>query len=54
MNVPEIARRLRSLLQPRRPGARRGETAEQRAARRYWDRQVSEDHARRGVDDKHA
>jgi hypothetical protein len=33
---------------------RRPETTDQRAARKYWDGQVADDHERRGVDDKHA
>jgi hypothetical protein len=31
-----------------------GETSDEESARRYWDRQVEEDHQRRGVDDEHA
>jgi hypothetical protein len=39
----------------RRPSTpRRGQTSDERAARKYWDRQIADDRERRGVDDKHA
>jgi hypothetical protein len=35
------------------PRARRPETNDERAAKKYWDEQVADDHERRGVNDKH-
>ncbi len=60
MDVGAMVRRLIGRLRPPPRGPRgprprgRGESTEQRAARRYWDEQVADDHARRGVNDKHA
>lgn len=47
MNLPRILERLRGLPGRLRRRAQRGETADQRAARKYWDKRVADDRERR-------
>ena len=53
MNVLEKLRELMGVPAPRPVAPRRGRTSEERAARKYWDRQIADDRERRGVNDKH-
>jgi hypothetical protein len=52
LNPLTLLRRLATALKPPRR-ARGAKTSEERAARKYWDRQIADDHERRGVSDKH-
>ena len=51
MNVSKLLRLLRA--PGPRPPASRGNTREEQAARKYWDKQIADDRDRRGVTDKH-
>lgn len=47
MNLPRVLDGLRRLSGRLRRGVKRGETADQRAARKYWDKRVADDRERR-------
>jgi len=54
MNISTMLQRLlRSSRRLRPAGRRPRETSDERAARKYWAGQISDDAERRGVSDKH-